>query len=317
MLPETIKPMEPVLVQEPPAKGSYLHSVKWDGVRELLYLDQKGVRIHNRKLRDRTNVYPELHEVKNIALATGLVFDGEVIALNEEGKPDFQRVMRRDSCRAEEVIREIVPVVPIFYMIFDLLYFKGESLMEQPLSARLELLEKILPQPAGPFQIVEHLSDGNQLFERTRELGLEGVVSKDSSSRYMPGTKSRMWVKAKHYKDMTVVAGGFTVKNGFLNSLSVGAYGDDGRFYYLGNVATGLSQSDMEFLDSQLRNSLQAASPFADYKKRTTAQYWLVPFLTLKVKFLEITGDGRLRHPVVIGFVSEDPKDCMLLPEET
>jgi bifunctional non-homologous end joining protein LigD len=312
VLPATIKPMEPVLKEKPPGEKKYLHSVKWDGVRQIVFLEQDGIRIHNRKLRDRTRIYPELQVLKEMASETGVVFDGEVIALNEKGQPDFARVMRRDNCRSQQAIKAVQREVPVFYMIFDLLYHKGESIMHLPLSQRLEILDRVLPNPVPPVQIVEHVSGGSQLFERTRELGLEGVVSKDGTSRYLPGTKNRIWVKSKHYKDITVVVGGFTVKNGGLNSLSVGAYGEDNRLYYLGNVATGLRQADIDYLDKELRNFVCDTSPFTNFRKKSENQFWVMPGLTLKIKYLEMTSDGHLRHPVIMGFVSADPTDCRL-----
>lgn len=310
MLPCIIKPMEPVIAQEPPARNLYLHSVKWDGVRQIVFLEEDNVRIHNRKLKDRTLIYPELHRLKGMVSGTGVVFDGEVIALNENGQPDFSRVMRRDNCKSEASVKAALPIVPVFYMIFDLLFYKGESIMDLPLSSRLEILNEVLPDPTAPIQLVEHLQDGQQLFQRTKELGLEGVVSKDSTSRYMPGTKSRIWVKSKHYKDMIVVVGGFTVKNGTLNSLSVGAYGKDDALHYLGNVATGLSQRDIAFLNEYLRKSIRAESPFAEQFRKSQGQYWTEPDLAIKVKYLEFTNDGHLRHPVIMGFVSAKPKEC-------
>lgn len=317
MLPEAIKPMEPLLTQEPPEGDSFLHGVKWDGVRQIAYLDRDSLRIHNRKLRDRTEIYPELQSIREMASGTGFVFDGEVIALDETGKPNFQRVMQRDNCKTAEAARGAQQAVSIFYMIFDLLYYKGQSIMEFPLVERLALLEEVLPNPSPPVQVVEHLSDGRELFMRTGELELEGVVSKEANSHYLPGAKSKVWMKSKHFKDMEVVVGGFTVKNGFLNSLSIGAYRPDGRLHYLGNVAAGLSHSDLKTLDSQLRTSIQNNSPFANYSKRKSDQYWTTPLLTLKVKYFEITREGYLRHPVVLGFVFVDPMECRLVSEKT
>jgi bifunctional non-homologous end joining protein LigD len=314
LLPHTIKPMEPVLTQEPPERSSFLHSVKWDGVRQLLYLESRNMWIHNRKLRDRTGIYPELEAIRDMAKSTGLVFDGEVVALNKKGRPEFQRVMVRDSCKASRVARDLVEAVPIYYCIFDLLFYKGESIMGLPLTKRLELLREVLPNPRPPIQLVEHLREGGALFQRTKELGLEGVVSKEASGRYLPGTKSRLWLKSKHYRDMIVCVGGFTVKNDFLNALSVGAFGEDGNLYYLGNVATGLTQADLTVLDKELRGFVSPTSPFVNFNEKAPTQFWTLPVMRLRVKYLELTSQGRLRHPVVLDFVSADsPTDPPVL----
>lgn len=310
MLPESIVPMEPVLVSRPPEEADYLHSVKWDGVRQLVFISSSGVRIQNRKLRDRTDVYPELHEIKKMVSSRGVVFDGEVIALNEYGKPDFAQVMRRDNCRSESAVARGRIEVPIFYMIFDLLFYRDESIMHLPLTNRLELLQEVLPSPRGIIQLVGHEKDGNSLFEKTRDLGLEGVVSKEAGSKYHPGAKNKAWVKAKHFKEMAVVVGGFTTRGGVLNSLSAGVYGPDEELYYLGNVSTGLSNKDLIFLDTELRKHQLSSSPFANLQKKAPNQVWTDPRLTLRVKYLEITREFRLRHPVIISFISISPKSC-------
>lgn len=304
MIPEKIVPMEPVLEERPPEKNNYLHSVKWDGVRQLVYVTREGIRIHNRKLRDRTHVYPELHLLEKLTTVNDVVFDGEVVALNEEGKPDFSLVMRRDNCRSPDAVKKGMERVPVFYMIFDLLFHKGESIMQLPITSRLELLEKVLPEHTSGIQLVPHQENGQVLFQVTGELGLEGVVSKDKDSRYLPGVKSRLWIKAKHFKEMVVTVGGFTTKGGILNSLSVGVFGqEDGLLYYLGNVSSGLSERDISLLDQELRKSIQPDSPFGNYCKRKANQFWVIPRLNLKVRYLELTGDFRLRHPVIVGFI--------------
>jgi len=304
LLPEKIVPMEPVLEARPPEKDNYLHSVKWDGVRQLVYVTRQGIRVHNRKLRDRTYVYPELHLLKKLTRVNDVVLDGEVVALNEEGRPDFSLVMRRDNCGSPGAVEKGMERVPVFYMVFDLLYHKGENIMQLPLTSRLELLGKVLPEQTSGIQLVPHQEDGQILFQVTGELGMEGVVSKDKDSRYLPGAKSRLWIKAKHFKEMVVTVGGFTTKRGILNSLSVGAFGEDDQvFYYLGNVSSGLSEADISLLDRELRKSIQSDSPFGNYGKKKANQFWVIPRLNLKVRYLELTGDLRLRHPVIVGFI--------------
>jgi len=273
MLPSKIIPMEPVLVKEPPPGPEYVHSIKWDGVRALVYVSSRGVRIHNRRLNDRTATYPELQGIFRMVRAKELVFDGEIIALNKQARPSFGLVMKRDSVRTEKAARKLMHSLPVYYMIFDLLYYKGESIMERPLFERLELLNGVFVEDSISFQIVGVEEDGRSLFERTRSLRLEGVVSKKKDSGYLRGVKSVLWLKAKHFKDMNVVAGGFTTRNGRLNALSIGAYSGE-HLIYLGNVSSGLTNHDLVSLDRELRKLEQPRSPFANFSTRSPSYHW-------------------------------------------
>lgn len=311
MLPAKIKPMEPVSENLPPGDQAFVHSVKWDGVRAVVFVSSQGVRIQNRNLNDRTAVYPEIHEISQLVTLKEMVFDGEIIVLNKDSRPSFHLVMKRDAVQGEWAAKRAMVSLPVHYMIFDLLYFNGKRVMDMPFLHRLELLNKAIPKVTGTIQVVENEEDGTSLFHRTRVLGLEGVVSKKRDSKYLPGVKSREWVKAKHFKDMDVVVGGFTTRNGRLNSLCVGAYSGD-NLLYLGNVSSGLSSLELENLDRELRHLQQPENPFANLPIKNAPWYWVVPALTLKVKYLELTGDGRLRNPVVEGFLTLPPGECRI-----
>ena len=311
MLPQYIVPMEPESAQEPPKDPRYLHSIKWDGVRGVVYVTSKGVRIHNRRLFDRTSTYPELHSITEILKVEDVVLDGEIIALDQNAKPSFWHVMKRDRIKSEEKAKKMMQKIPVYYMIFDILYIKGESVMNRPLGERLELLREVVSEDSRRFHIVEVEECGSSLFERVRRLELEGVVSKERDSLYYPGIKSRKWIKSKYYKKINVVVGGFSTKEGRINSLCVGAYSEN-QLVYLGNVSSGLSCSEFLELDRELRKLEQPHSPFENFSPKGKGYHWVVPLLCLRVKYLEITPEGRLRSPSVVGFLKKDPQECRL-----
>ncbi|OEF98591.1 non-homologous end-joining DNA ligase [Desulfuribacillus alkaliarsenatis] len=309
ILPCSILPMEPLSAEKVPSGSDYIHSVKWDGVRQLVYLENKTVRIHNRKLNDRTQTYPELHRLNNFITGDGIVIDGEVVAIID-GRASFNRVMKRDFVRTLETANRLQKTIPITYMAFDLLYYNGESTMDMGLQERLELLTNIVVETNDFFQITNHIDTGHELFKVTKDLHLEGIVSKHKNSTYKAGKKHMDWFKVKHFRDLNVVVGGYTYKNNLVNSLSVGAYNDGGLFY-LGNAATGLNMDEIKMLTKELVKLQRDSSPFTNLKAAKN-QFWVEPKLTLKVSYLEITEEGRLRHPTIEGFLAISPEDCTL-----
>lgn len=311
MLPATLAPMEPISCTKVPEGDEFLHSVKWDGVRQLVFIDHTGVRIQNRRLHDRTATYPELRVLAKIVRGSGLVLDGEIIALDSRGKPNFQQVMKRDFVRDETTAKKLMLTIPVSYMIFDLLYHHGEPVMHLPLIKRLELLQEVIPSTLEAIQLVPVYEDGKLLFTKTREFGLEGVVSKEKDGLYYPGRKHKTWVKVKHYRELPVVVGGFTTKEGLLNSLLVGAYQDD-RLIYLGRAATGLSREELLLLRRELPKLKVETSPFANFQKKDRSTTWVAPVLSLRVRYAELTEEGELRHPTILGFLSVPPETCRL-----
>ncbi|OEH85804.1 hypothetical protein BHU72_03215 [Desulfuribacillus stibiiarsenatis] len=316
MFPKIIYPMEPQSSEVVPTDANYLHSVKWDGVRQLVFVSQEGVRIQNRQTHDRTSTYPELHQLKQISNGKEMVFDGEVISL-KDGKPNFSKVMKRDFVRSEAVAKKLNKTYPITYMIFDLLYIDGKNLMQRTLGERLELLQQVIQEQNENIQIVSHINNGEALYQTTQSIGLEGIVSKHKESFYHQGEKRKDWLKIKHIKDINVVIGGYTVKNELLNSLAVGVYHqvegiNHRKFIYIGNVSTGLNMQEIRLLNQELKKVHVLTSPFVNYKKDKLNQYWVEPMFTLKVNYLEFTDEGRLRHPTIQGFLTIPAQDCIL-----
>ncbi len=192
-----IIPFEPVRHETIPASDLWTYQIKWDGVRILTYADGSGVSLYNRKLNERTRHYPELHDIASYCRAESAILDGEVVALGSDGKPSFHEVMRRDGLRRMERVEQARKEVPVYYMVFDILFYNGSWVHQLPLRERMELLGSLLV----PNRIVQHVAshpDGQALFELMKRQGMEGIVCKKNlDSTYVIGGKSESWVKVK------------------------------------------------------------------------------------------------------------------------
>lgn len=292
-----VKPFEPIRTAQVPGGDGWIAQVKWDGVRMLTYCDGNETRLINRRLNDRTRQYPELAKPAAWCMADSFVLDGEVIAL-KDGLPSFYAVMKRDNLRSEAAILQAAGLIPVTYMIFDLLYVNGEWLTGCPLRERQERLAEIVrPQPN--VQLVENVADGERLLEVMKQYGMEGIVCKDLAGTYAPGGKDGRWRKVKLFRDVVAAVGGVTLRSGTVNALLLGLYAGD-QFLYIGHAGTGkLSQADWRFLTGRLLPLTVPDRPFANEPQRSKDAIWIKPALTVKVQFLEWTPQGTMRHPSI------------------
>lgn len=308
---EPIEPMEPISSQLIPGEEGWTAQVKWDGVRILVYKENRVTRLFNRKKNERTMNYPELIDTASYCKAESVILDGEMIALGSDGKPSFHEVMRRDGIRRKDKLRHACEEVPVTYMIFDVLYLNGEWVNQRPFADRTELLKSIIV-PNDSVQLVRCHDDGAGLFKAVKKSGMEGIVLKRDSSVYLFGQKKE-WLKMKYYKDLIAAIGGFTLNNGVVNAVLLGLYDEKGRFLYIGHSGTGkLSAKEWRELTGVLMPRAVQEIPFAAKPDRTKGAYWVNPEFTVKVKYAEWTSGRILRQPSIEGFVQTDPKACVI-----
>ncbi|MDW7651140.1 MAG: non-homologous end-joining DNA ligase [Bacillota bacterium] len=313
MLFTPFRPMGPVLAKTVPVGPKLLYQMKWDGVRIIAHVGGGKLMLHNRQLRMRTDHYPELSCLGEL-LEDEAIFDGELVAL-KDGRPSFSLVLERDlitpaSGLPEDArVRRLMQKVPVNYMVFDLVWFKGENLMSRSLRERQAILGEILPE-TDHVHLVESFTDGEALFAAVSEKKLEGIVAKEADAPYYPGRKHPAWKKVKVRQKQLVAIGGYTVKDGRINALLAGAY-RYGRFVYLGRVATGLSGNDLVHLSPFLQASVRKTPPFAN-ATGGRGKVWVEPKLVALVDFQEWTEDLRMRQPVIKGFTRNEPDDCIL-----
>ncbi len=305
-----LKPMEPRSASNPFDSEDYLYQVKWDGVRIVAFIDQKQVRLQNRKLRARSHVYPDFENLSDYIDSKEAILDGEMVVL-KDGKPSFSGILKRDLKTDELAIKVAAEKIPATYVVFDLISLNGQDLTTKPLTQRLELLREIAI-PHDYFQIIDDFPSGIALFRAIEEQEMEGIVAKKKDSPYLIGQKTDHWLKIKTSKDLIAVVGGYTIKERRLSSLLMGAY-LDGDFHYIGNAATGLTSENLKLLSIHLLEFEIKAAPFINPPRLYgVTTHWIQPLLTVKVEFMEWSNDFQMRAPVIRGFTRDNPQECIL-----
>lgn len=298
-------PMRPMLAtrgSHVPAGSGWMHEVKWDGIR--LLADVPGaadqVRLWTRNENNATIAWPEL-----VAAAPDrdLLVDGEVIALNERGLPDFgvlqDRMHVRRAATAEAKARQL----PATFMVFDLLRLDGGALLSLPLSERRELLEGLAADGTlgGAWQVPATYDDGAMLLDATEQQGLEGIVSKRVSSRYEPGARSPHWLKFPHRRRSSYVVGGWRAETGSEHRLGALLVGEPtpGGLVYRGRVGSGIAGKAGPLLSAALAAHTRGDSPFSDEVPRLDAlgTHWVDPVVVVDVEALGLSTQRRLRQP--------------------
>ncbi|MFA9558691.1 RNA ligase family protein [Evansella sp. AB-rgal1] len=312
MIIKPIYPFEPVSSSSVPSGEDWISQIKWDGTRILTYFDGKEVKLYNRKHNERTMHYPELTDVTSYCKAKSVILDGEVIALGKNGQPSFHEVMRRDAIRRMDRVPQLMKTVPVYYMIFDIVFYNNKWVNEKPLNERMELLKKVVT-PNKQVQLTTIHEDGETLFEVTKEKGMEGIVSKNIRSIYKLKGKDDNWQKIKNFQDVIAVVGGVTYRNSTVNSLLLGLYDENGTFYYVGHAGTGkLTQNDWRTITTFVEALITDERPFANEPERLNGTKWIEPKLTVKIKYIEWPEGRSIRQPSIQAFVDVPPKECIL-----
>ncbi|MCP3918477.1 MAG: hypothetical protein GY711_23270 [bacterium] len=299
-LPEFVPPMLARLGRRPFDSGEHLFEIKWDGTRVVAFIESSGYRLRNRQERDVFATYPDLAALAD--LPAGTVLDGEVCVL-EDGKPSFNGMLRREQARGERNVATIARLLPATYIVFDLLYLGGESLLDVSLAERRSALEGLMAD-APPARVA--FSDGlvgagNALFEQVRSEGLEGMVAKRLDSVYLPGQRTDDWTKVKTFQQVLCAILGYAEdETRDLKSLIV-ATDDGGGLRCVGRVGSGLTDAQRRDLKARID---------ADPRRTPLVPcdfdgHWVEPGLYCNVSFLEFTSEGMLRAPVFKGLVAE------------
>jgi DNA ligase D-like protein (predicted ligase)/DNA ligase D-like protein (predicted polymerase)/DNA ligase D-like protein (predicted 3'-phosphoesterase) len=229
---------------------------KLDGIRTLLYIDGEDVRLVSRTGRDQSAQYPELKRLYRRVTATNAVLDGEIVATDEQGGTSFERLQQRMNLASKSEIERMVKVVPVEMVAFDLLWLDGRDLTREPLTARRELLTQVVMEDRGLRLIYSAPQRGVEFFEAATALGLEGIIAKRTSSRYLPGRRSDDWRKIKILSRQDCVILGWTPgqrgRASAFGALLLGAYRDD-RLLWIGQVGTGFTERMLKDLLARLK----------------------------------------------------------------
>jgi bifunctional non-homologous end joining protein LigD len=309
-MPSRVEPMLATLAEHPFSDPSWLFEIKWDGVRALARIENGTLTLRSRTGVDITKRYPELASLPEAFAARQAILDGEIVALDARGRSDFERLQERMHVRAPS--ENVLSQIPVVYFAFDLLYCDGHDLREAPLLERKQLLQRLL-YTSERFRYSDHqLERGKELFELTKETGLEGIVGKRVDSPYV-SDRSANWVKVKITETLDAVVGGWTAPRTAaipFGSLLLGLY-QGKKLRFIGHVGSGFDAKKLEKLSGKLKELAASACPFDTVPETNEKPSWVSPALVARVKFSGWTQEHSLRHPVFLA-LREDarPTDC-------
>jgi bifunctional non-homologous end joining protein LigD len=282
-----------------PSGPAWVHEVKWDGMRVLADVPRRTPpRLTSRNENDVSVSFPELAGLPQ----RDLLLDGEIVAFDPDdgGRPSFARLAERMHVGSARRAQALADVVPVTFLVFDLLRLDRRDLAAEPLSVRRGLLES-LGLADVHWQVPDVYDDGPMLVQATFEQGLEGVVSKELSSRYEFGVRSRHWLKFPHRRRTSWVIGGWRLETDSTNRLGAVLVGEptaDG-LVFRGRVGSGITGRTATLLKELLEPLARPTSPFADEVPRIDAlgTRWVEPVVVIDVESLGFAGQGRLRQP--------------------
>jgi bifunctional non-homologous end joining protein LigD len=300
--PRFVEPMAARLVTALPEGPEWLYEAKLDGYRALIIKDGARVQVRSRNDKDMTRAYPSVAAGGRKLAADQAIVDGEVVAVDAEGRPSFQALQHRGSH----------PQHAIAFYAFDLLYLDGQDLMDRPLDDRRRALPDVL-EGTGLLLSIELPGTAAQVAEVVRSLGLEGVVAKKRRSRYTPGERTQNWLKLKLDKQQEFVVGGYRPGSGGVDSLLVGYY-ERRQLHFGGKVRAGFTPHLRREVAGQLRPFHIDRCPFVDLPNSKESHWgggvtaeqmremqWVEPKLVAQIRFVEWTAEGHLRHAAFLG----------------
>lgn len=286
---------------------AFVHEIKWDGYRALAYLGEE-VRLDSRNGKSLNSRFPAIvSELEQ--LIPGVILDGEIVALGPQGHPDFS--LLRNAINSTK---------QILYIVFDLLYLEEHSICSEPWSKRRRHLEQFLEkQKEARTIIISPLLPGpiTDCLAFAEQHQLEGIVSKQKDSPYLPGLRSAFWRKQKLKKSIDCVVVAINYMAQHIRSIGVALYHPDRTWQYIGSVGSGLGQSELDFLRQAVKLLQTDVVPVVNPPPNSFQMVWLKPHLVVELEYLEFTPQGRLRHPVFVRFrVDKEAQSCLLGVEE-
>jgi bifunctional non-homologous end joining protein LigD len=302
-LPTHVAPMLATLSKTglPTEQEDWTFEFKWDGIRAIAFWDGTSLKLETRNLRDVTRSWPEL-EAMGAALGNRpVILDGEIAALDDAGRPSFQRLQERMHVADRGTAVRLAERVPASYLVFDVLHLDGTDLMPLPWSERRPHLDGL--GLAGPSwsttpSIPGH---GDELLEIVRQRRMEGVMCKRIDSPYVPGARSKSWLKVKLQESDEFVVGGWLGgegrRAGRIGSLLLGVPNEGGGLDYVGNVGTGFTDKELSRLQARLDPIRRETTPFTGGGTPKKGSVFVEPELVVEVEYTERTDEGILRHP--------------------
>lgn len=303
--------------------GDWIYEIKFDGYRALALRAGNQTRILSRNQKDLGKKFPELVESVAALNVEDVILDGEIAALDAEGRSSFQALQARDMGEGRP---------PIVFYVFDLLRVNGQDLQNVAIEKRKVKLKELIGKRSDLLIYSESFEcDLAELLAHARELRLEGLVAKRRGSKYEPGRRSGSWFKLKFHQEQDFIIGGYTAPEGtrrYLGAILVGLL-EENKLKFAGRVGSGFSEKSLQTIQAKLETLRTIECPFADLPAAGRSSWdrgvtraemkrcvWVKPVTVCRIKFAEWTSDGRLRQPVFLGLRDDvDPKHVSR-PEE-
>ena len=306
--PRFVEPMKAKLVATSPPTGDWIYELKFDGIRLIVIKAREKVSLLSRNENDLTGRFLEITKAVKSLQPDECVLDGEVVALDKEGRSSFQLLQAREMDARK---------TPVYFYAFDLLQLGGKSLIWLPLELRRNVLEKLCATAGDPIRYSGAIgNDPKRLLEEVKRRGLEGIIGKQPHSVYEPGRRSGAWIKLKCVNEQEFVIGGYTPPQDgrrHFGAILVGYYKNK-KLVFAGKVGTGFSSKSLAALHKKFQAQQCKDCPFVDLPSKQDRQWvqgitpsmmkkmhWINPKFVAEIKFAEWTRDGKLRAPVFLG----------------
>ena len=320
-MPTEIHPMLATSINQPFDAPDWLFEIKWDGYRAVAFLENGKVRLVSRNQNELTHRYPELKDLAKSVKAKTAILDGEVVALDDQGRPSFSLMQQRTGFRPGGRRGAINAGVPVLYYAFDLLYLDGYDWRKVPLEERKKKLASILITGDSVRYSDHYEKRGKALFDMAGQKGLEGILAKKRDSIYQE-RRSSEWLKIKIRHRVECVIGGYTHPEGsraHFGSIVLGLYDKQGRLIHVGQAGSGFNQNSLAEIWKMLQKREAKQKPFYGEVEALRKVTWVKPELVAEIEYAEWTegasgGNGpKLRAPVFLGLRDDkDPKECLL-----
>jgi bifunctional non-homologous end joining protein LigD len=294
-LPKFVEPMKATLSKRQAFDDpEWIFELKWDGYRAIAEVDRKTQLLYSRNGQTFDKAYPSIFAALK-SIKKNAILDGEIVALDEHGKPNFQKLQNYGNNSR----------VLLQYYVFDCLEVDGKDLTGEPLIKRKEILKKLLPAKLKDIVYCDHIEEqGAAFFQEVKKMDLEGIIAKKKNSIYRRGTRSPDWLKIKNILGQEVVIVGFTPPKGSRKHFGALVLGImiNGKLTGIGKVGTGFSDATLKTIHKQLEALVVDKSPLQVMPKEKIPQVtWVKPKLVCNISYSEITSDGSVRHPVFLG----------------
>ena len=333
--PATIKPMLSTLVDEAFNSKDWVFEVKWDGVRSILFFNRlnRTLELQSRNGRFITHRYPELvmtlkseqitsSSQSAIKCKESAILDGEIVVLDKKtGIPSFQNHQRRMNIDSTREIKIFSRQLPATYYFFDILYLDERNLQDLPFLERRRILSEVVRENTRIKKSDFIEERGKEVFDTTRRMGLEGLIAKHKSSKYVQGVRSRDWLKIKHIKTQDCVIIGYTRGEGnrenYFGSLLLAVNDSQGKLRFVGHTGSGFDFLLLKQIYDKLQKMRIEKCPVEHVPYTNRDPFWTQPELVAEIKFSNWTNEKIMRSPIFLGLREDKtPKECLLEREK-